>query len=394
MTEDWRNALDNNQAVGIVAIDLSKAFDCMSHGLLITKLSAYGFSMDACKMIKSYLVARLQRVKIGDTFSEWVTNVKGVPQGSILGPLLFNIFINDLLFINLSSKIYNYADDNTLSYVSSDLNEVKIKLEQDCLNVMEWFQANHMKANSEKFQVMFLNKNDITSNHTLVINNECTRSLSSINVLGIGIDKNLNFSIHLDDVCNQTSKQINALKRIKHYLDKKCKNTIYNSYISSNFNYCPLVWMFTGKLNLDKLENVNKRALRFIENQNDMPYEELCKEAKKFTVNRRCIKSAAIQMYKIKNKMAPLYLQEIFSVREDIYNLRANDTFSIPQFNSIKYGKKSLRYYGAKLWAHIPSNIRSKVSLSSFKSAVTDWLHNQNDIMNINFLPTTISHKM
>ena len=91
-------------------------------------------------------------------------------------------------------------------------------------------------------------------------------------------------------------------------------------------------------------------------------------------------------MYKIKNKMAPLYLQEIFSVREDIYNLRANDTFSIPQFNSIKYGKKSLRYYGAKLWAHIPSNIRSKVSLSSFKSAVTDWLHNQNDIMNINFL--------
>ena len=97
-------------------------------------------------MIKSYLVARLQRVKIGDTFSEWVTNVKGIPQGS----LLFNIFINDLLFINLSSTIYNYADYNTLSYVSSDLNEVKIKLEQDCLNVIEWFQANHMKANSEK----------------------------------------------------------------------------------------------------------------------------------------------------------------------------------------------------------------------------------------------------
>ena len=82
---------------------------------------------------------------------------------------------------------------------------------------MEWFQANHMKANSEKFQVMFLNKNDITRNQPLVIDNECIRSLSSINVLGIGIDKNLNFSIYLDDVYNQTSKQINALKRIKHY---------------------------------------------------------------------------------------------------------------------------------------------------------------------------------
>ena len=84
-----------------------------------------------------------------------------------------------------------------------------------------------------------------------------------------------------------------------------------------------------------------------------MPYEELCKEAKKFTVNRKCIKSAAIQMYKIKNKMAPLYLQEIFSVREDIYNLRANDTFSIPQFNSIKYGKKSLRYYHEQNYGRI-----------------------------------------
>ena len=96
-------------------------------------------------------------------------------------------------------------------------------------------------------------------------------------------------------VIRQVSKSM-PKKRIKPYLDKQCKNMIYNSYISSNFNYCPLVWMFTGKLNLDKLENLNKRALRFIEIQNDMPYEELCKEAKKLTVNRRCIKSVAIQM--------------------------------------------------------------------------------------------------
>ena len=91
-------------------------------------------------------------------------------------------------------------------------------------------------------------------------------------------------------------------------------------------------------------------------------------------------------MYKIKNKMAPAYMQEMFRTREDIYNLRDNDTFNIPVFKTIKFGRKSFRYYGAKLWINIPNNIRSKVSLNSFKSAVNKWLLTENNLLNIDFL--------
>ena len=192
---------------------------------------------------------RKQRVKIGNTCSEWINIRKGVPQGSILGPLLFNVFINDLLYHDISSKAYNYADDNTLSYSDKDVNAIKVKLEADCEIAMKWFQLNNMKANADKFQLMFLSRNH--SNNEIVINigNYSIQSSSSITILGVEFDNNLNFANHTDELCKQTSKQTNALKRIKNYFDKQCKRVLYNSYISSNFNYCPVVWMFANRSN-------------------------------------------------------------------------------------------------------------------------------------------------
>ena len=113
-TEHWRDAFDADKYVGIVAMDLSKAFDSMPHGLLIAKLHAYGVSLDACNMIISYLINRQQRVKVSGQVSEWSVINRGVPQGSVLGPLLFNLFLNDLFFVELNGNIANYADDNHL----------------------------------------------------------------------------------------------------------------------------------------------------------------------------------------------------------------------------------------------------------------------------------------
>ena len=140
-------------SVGCILIDLSKAFDSLPHGLLIAKLSAYGVSKEACTYILSYLRNRKQAVKLGTVRSEWLDLKTGVPQGSLLGPLLFNIFINDfLLKLQKTCEVYNYADDNTLSYSHADLSLVKEKLEKASEQAVTWFKSNYMKANPPKSQ--------------------------------------------------------------------------------------------------------------------------------------------------------------------------------------------------------------------------------------------------
>ena len=129
--EDAKKALDNGNYVGVIFMDLSKAFDCLPHGLLIAKLNAYGLTLPACELLGSYLSGRRQRVKIGGTRSHWSFLEKGVPQGSILGPLLFNIFLNDLFYFIEKCSLYNFADDNSLSNAASTLMDVKSNLQYD-----------------------------------------------------------------------------------------------------------------------------------------------------------------------------------------------------------------------------------------------------------------------
>jgi len=376
MTENWRRSLDNNKITGVLAIDLSKAFDCMPHGLLLAKLHSYDIHIHSCTLIKSYLTSRKQRVKLGNSTSNWSTTLKGVPQGSILGPTLFNIFINDLLLTHMTCDIYNYADDNTLSLTGNDINTIKHTLQADAISATKWFNDNMMKANPSKFQIMFIGKHTNSVDHQLSLNNFTIKGTPSVSILGIDIDEHLTFTDHINTICSKTAKQINALYRIKNDIDNPSRKTIFNSFIISSFNYCSTTWMFTSRGNLNKLDMLHKRALRLSYNNYISSYEQLLYDTNTLCIYKRCLKTLATEMYKTKRKWTPPYIINLF-IESDIsasYNLRDTNKYILPRYNGKKHGYHSFAFMGPKIWNNLPTDIKNCTSIRSFKSHIQSWL--------------------
>jgi hypothetical protein len=155
LIEKFKIALDKKGYAGAIFMDLSKAFDTINHELLIAKLHAYGVDKRSLVLIKDYLSGRKQRVKIGSTYSSWSDLKEGVPQGSVLGPLLFNIYLNDLFYFNEQTDACNFADDTTFYSCDDEIKSVLRKLEHDSLIAIEWFGFNYMQLNKDKSSFIF-----------------------------------------------------------------------------------------------------------------------------------------------------------------------------------------------------------------------------------------------
>ena len=241
LIEKWKTCLDNKGIIGTVLIDLSKAFDLIDHNLLIAKLSAYGFDILSLNFLASYLCGRKQRIKLNGIFSVWEDILSGVPQGSILGPILFNIFINDLFLFIESCDVCNYVDDNTLSALKDNYDEVKKELDIDLRNVKNWFTDNCMIMNEGKCHVMFLSKH-VTYPKEFVVNYIELQVEDYVELLGVIIDKNLNFSRHLEKLCKSAKFKLMTLKRLRPFISEKKALLLAKTFICSQFNYCPLIW--------------------------------------------------------------------------------------------------------------------------------------------------------
>ena len=367
MIEDWKKSLDNNKYVGAILMDLSKAFDCISHDLLIAKLRAYGFEMSSLRLIYSYLKGRRQCVKINGTTSKYMTIKAGVPQGSILGPILFNIFINDFYYFFEHANLYGFADDNSLSSASNILDDLITTLSSESGIALKWLKENEMIANPSKFQAIILSKSKIPIIKSIQIGDKTIESKKTVELLGVEVDFRLNFESHINNLCTKAGGQLNSLFRFKKFLSSDSKKLCVNSFILSNFSYCSLVWHFCKGISNNKIENVQKRSYRLL-NENS---EKLINVESSMEIRR--LRSLAIEIYKTLNNFNPQYIKSIFDKNKNRTSNRLSNNLNTNKFNSVKYGRNSLRSLGPILWNSLPNNVRSFTSIDKFKGFMKNW---------------------
>ena len=246
LLEKFKISLDEGFKAGAVLMDLSKAFDCIRHDLLIAKLHAYGFSDEALTLINDYLTNRQQRVKVNGSFSSRKGLTRGVPQGSVLGPLLFKIYINDLLLFIQYSDICNYADDTTIYSCDKNLDNITHKLENDCNVALQWFADNFMKLNADKCHLLVLGQRCDDPVSVKIGNTDVVNS-SEGKLLGVHIDSKLSFDRHVSKLCQKASNKLYALARISPYMNQNKLRYLMKAFITSQFQYCPLIWMFHSR---------------------------------------------------------------------------------------------------------------------------------------------------
>ena len=372
LVEGWRKARDNKLAVSILSTDMSKAFDSLHPPLLLSKLKAYGFQDSTVQLLNSYLSNRKYRVKLGNHVSSHRTVSRGCPQGSALGPLLWNIFQNDLSYC-VTTNLSMYADDHQIYHTGCNQSSVTSKLRDSARTATKWYDHNLLAGNLKKYQTMNIGySQDNSAAHAICVNNEEIKSVESLNLLGVAIDSKLNFTDHISSICKKASQRIGVIMRLRNLIPTKAKLVLFKSAILPYLTYCHLVWHFCRSSDARKLERLQERGLRAVYRDKISSYSQLLKRAELPTLMNRRLQDICILMYRVRNRLCPTYICNIFNNHNSSYSLRQSD-FSTPSFNTVTYGKHSLRYLGPKLWGKLSPDIRSAKTLNIFRKQIRKY---------------------
>ena len=376
-TDDWRRALDRNKIVGAVFIDLSKAFDSIDHELLLCKLDKYGVQGNELQWFRNYLADRRQRVTVNGAMSSWRPVSRGVPQGSILGPLLFCLFVNDMPGSVGSCTVGLYADDTMLYHCSKDLSDLEDSLQDNLDGIARWIDDNGLKMNMKKTQVMFLSRRGRKEEvkHARVMHHGVAlEAEASVRYLGVTLDKDLKWDEHVLRVRKRCLASLAQLRRIFPSLPIKTRILLYNALVLPHLDYCSSVWNCCSAGMRSKLEKVQNYAMRLITSSPPRTSSADLRSKLKWTTlqNRRAMQ-LLMKVHKCVNGRAPPYMTSKFvaSFNSKFRETRSELNIQLQQPQSTFYWN-SFEFAGAYAWNSLPSSIKKIKSSSHFKSALTN----------------------
>ena len=281
---------------------------------------------------QSYLSNRIQRVQINSSFSDYSNVESGVPQGSISGPLFFNIFICDLFFDDIDIDLANYADDTTPYAYDLELDKVIESLEKNIDKLFHWFSDNFLKANPDKCHLLI----NTDENVALKIKNETIINSSNQKLLGMLFNNKFDFDEHVTSLCRKASQKLNALARVAHYMNLAQRRLIMNAFIFSQFGYCPLVWMFHSRKLKNCTINIHDCALRIVFRDYESTFQQLLKSV---STHQRNLQIIVTKIFKTKNglnHLNPVIMEDVFKFKNLIYNFRNAETPNRSNVNSVK----------------------------------------------------------
>ena len=382
LIEEICTEIDNKNVTIGVFIDLKKAFDTIDHKLLLQKLEFYGIRGAANEWVKSYLSCRKQYVQVDEYSSKLRDIICGVPQGSVLGPKLFILYINDLCNVSNLVKYVLFADDTNIFKSGRNMHELSKEISGEMNKLNVWFNVNKLSLNVSKTHFMVFGKLKHIGNIKITINDVEIEHVSVTKFLGVLIDEKLNWLDHINKVKSKLSKCIAIIYKARERVNKDALLILYNSLFLPHLSYCCEVWANTYKTNLHKIIILQKRVMRIIHKVDRFSHTSLLFH-KMFSLKFvDIVKFKSLQiMHKAYHNCLPKNVQSYFVLNnvDSVYNTRATDKFKI------KYVRTSLKsklvsVVGPKLWNELPRSITCLVNIVKFKrilkiELVNKYLH-------------------
>ena len=371
-------------------LDLSKAFDLIDFDIILTKLYKCGVRGTAHDWFKSYLTGRTQQVQIGDTMSSIQNIVHGTPQGSILGPLLFLIYINDLPNCLKHSYPIFFADDTTLLLNNLSGNKLIEKGNEDLINIQTWLISNKLALNISKTQaVIFKTPNTQLPQDLdqLKLRTENVQIVTDVKFLGVTIAQNLSWKKHMVNIKTKLRKNLAVCRKIRTQIGQLGALNLYHSMISSHIRYGITSWCHSNTILRKSLEKTSERFLKMVFANNSTDYiQQTMVDHRLLSIDQLLFNEIAVDMYKMHTKMLPECFNELFTTPSHRMTMRSRNQLS-GERPRIQLTKQAFNFKGPFIWNKIPNSVkygnlddatllRQFRSFPNFKEKLKDFILN------------------